>query len=266
MPDASQSTSNLLQTIMSNPAQNNAPQPTNQAKAHENDILLVYNPDLGCDEEDAEEGWSHKDFFQVKWDGYPHRIAPGESRRMPRFLAEHYAKHLANHILGKRERSEGRIGLLQSPIERPKVLATIVQKVEEYFHGQPNLTVGQAAALQVEKLNEPVGIPLTSRDQELPATDIGEVPNTAVGVLKAEPKPLAEILKNAEETSGVPSVEDGNAPVVSEPAGPTSIYDPSKPRPTKKELLADAYKLGIEVNGKETVDQLIDKIKSFGGK
>jgi len=67
-----------------------------------------------------------------------------------------------------------------------------------------------------------------------------------LGVLKPEQK-IEEIMKEA----GKPE------------EAKTSIWDPSKPKPTKKELLEECKKMGIETTGKEKVDDLIALLKKF---
>ncbi len=37
--------------------------------------------------------------FTGYWDGKPRTFKPGESKYMPQFLAEHFAKHLTNQLL-----------------------------------------------------------------------------------------------------------------------------------------------------------------------
>jgi len=202
------------------------------------DILIVQNIDLNCDDIDPEEGWSHADFFQVRWAGHPHRIRPGETRRMPRYVAEHFAKHLADHILMKMERETGRQFLVNHPIERPKVLKQILVGVDEYFLQQeqkPAPTEGERVAEEIEKLNEPEKV-----------LDVGEVPPPAIGVLKEPPKEV-EIPEETEET----------------PTGQTSIVDPSKPLPTRVELMKECKRLGIPIRFNETKESLIAKLKNF---
>ncbi len=211
----------------------------------EQDILLVHNSDVGCQETDPDEGWFHKDFFQVKWGGQPHRVKPGETRRMPRFLAEHYAKHLANHILIKREGESGKKGLMQSPVERPKVLATILLGVEEYFGGEQILSEAEKITKQVEVLNEEK------------AMDLGTIPNPTMGTLVPEPPSLDEVMK----TAGIddPPQRDGMPLEEGEP----SIYNPKKRKPTQKELIETAYNMGITITGNESAEELTKKIRSF---
>lgn len=177
--------------------------------------------------EHAEE-WSHDEGFRVKWEGQWFNIPPGESKVFPRFLAEHYAKYLADHSLAKRNKPENSI------TERPKVLAEILIKIQQYFNAEPETTAGEAVVAQVSALNEPT-------------TNLGEIPNPAVGVLKPEPQPLAELTKDL--------------PKEEEPED-ASIFDENKPWPSKKKLIETAYGLGIELTGKENKAALVSKIKA----
>ena len=227
---------------------------TTKHTPHENDILIVTNIDTDCDIIDTEDNYPHSEYFQVKWSGHPHRIAPGATKRMPRFLAEHFAKHLANHMLLKMEESTGRKGLMQSSFERPKMIDRIILGVDSYFLGD-NVSEADALASKVDELN-PGERPM----------DLGTVPSPLMGVLKDEPKKVEIKEETVPSTPDLPPAGSGEPPKKAdtpkdEPK--TSIVDPSKPKPSRKELFADCEKLGIEVTGRETVDQLIAKIKAF---
>jgi len=200
------------------------------------DVLIVQNIDLNCDDVDTEEGWSHKDYYQVKWGGNPIRIKPGETRRLPRYVAEHFAKHLANHILMKMEKETGKQFLVNNPIERPKVLKQIIIGVDQYFLDQEiaEQTEGEKVAAEIEKLNEP----------EEKALDVGAVPNPAIGELKEEPK-------TPEIPEEKPSKEK------------TSIWDPKLPDPSINELRHACKLQGIEFTLKDNKETLIQKLKSF---
>jgi hypothetical protein len=275
------------------------------------DIIIVKNVDIDCDDVSSEvtpttrkvtdpdtqqvqtlyeqttEEFSHRDYFQVKWGSKPFRLKPGEERRMPRFIAEHFAKHLANHMLSKREEKEDRKGLVQSITERPKMLGAIMVKVDEYYLQDDSMTEGDKAAAQVDALNP---------QEEARAVNMGVVPPTAVGVLMPEPPSLESIMKTAgegskEEVIGTPVADDlppmpeeavvpnpapNNAPQgnVEPPTHAdkaekasdqpkTSIFDKDKPLPERKDLLKAAYEMGLKVTGKESTDRLVSMIKSF---
>jgi hypothetical protein len=195
------------------------------------DILIVKNIDLNCNDVD-EEGNSHQDFFQVKWDSYPQRIRPGLTRRMPRYLAEHFAKHLADHVLIKKETSEGKVGLINHPVERPKVLSEILVAVDEYYLPQDKKSDGEKISDEVDKMNV---------EQEI---DLGEVPNKAVGVLaKGTDVPVDEEKSNTE------------APVV-------NLNDENK-LPSINELRKACKDMGIEVLNTDTKEVLAKKLREF---
>lgn len=223
------------------------------------DSVLVANIDIGCSDVsvdiikvsnrlvddqgnvssqiyDKHEQWSHKDFFQVKFDGKPYQIEPGRTKHLPRFVAEHFAKHLADHLLQKMEETTGRKGLVQSSVERPKMIAQILTELND------NITpeVAQETVAQPEPVDTD------------PVVDAGVVPNTALGDLQPEPPTLADILKVAGEN---PDKVDRI------PLSETSIVDESKPQPTRKQLIEMCYDQSIDINGTENKAQLIEKLK-----
>lgn len=232
----------------------------------------IFNPETGATStvfEDQVEEWSHKDYFQVRWSGHPHRIKPGETRRMPRYIADHFAKYLADHILAKREKAEKRTGLVQSIVERPKVLAQILLKVDEYYLRDSFSDEGARAVAEVEALNPA---------EEVSAISVGVVPPPAVGVLKPEPPSLDEVMKKAgEEASeslpeatkitGSPAahIKGSTQKKTATTAGSskTSLFDKDKPLPSKTELLRTAYEMGLDVTGDETQEQLAAMLKGF---
>lgn len=220
--------------------------------------VMVANIDIGCSDKsvdivkvsnrvldnegnvsteiyDKHEEWSHADFFQVKFDGKPYRIAPGKTAILPRFIAEHFAKHLADHLLQKKEDETGRRGLVTSPIERPKMLKQIITELDSGEFVMPTATE-----------------PVTAVVDSTPTEDAGIVPNTAEGVLIPEPPTLAEILKVAGED---PDKIDRT------PIGETSITDDKKPLPTRKQLIELCYGQSIDITGMENKAELIDKLK-----
>ena len=206
-------------------------------KEHELDVLIVKNIDLNCEKTDTEYNYNHRDYFQVNWSNHPHRIVPGGIKKMPRFLAEHYAKHLADHVLMEKEIKENKKGLVQSAVERPKTLKEIIIGVDTWYLGDTD-NKGDEVVNQVEALNP-----------EEKAMDLGTVVNPMVGILKDEPKTITGM--------------EAQTVVVTPPPGTTSVWDDTKPKPAREQLLADCEKLGIEVKGDEDVETLIQKIKAF---
>lgn len=222
--------------------------------------VMVANIDLGCSDQsvdivkvsnrvldaegnvsteifDKHDEWSHSDFFQVKFDGKPYRIAPGKTALLPRFVAEHFAKHLANHLLQKKEDETGRRGLVSSPTERPNILKQIITEVNTGEFTMPTVSEPVIATPAVDNT---------------PTEDAGIVPNTAEGVLIPEPPTLAEIL--------VVAGEDPNK-VDRIPINETSIVDDKKPLPTRKQLIELCYNQSIDITGMETKAELIEKLK-----
>lgn len=223
------------------------------------DSVLVANTDIGCqdvsvdivkvsnrlvDDEgnvstqiyDKEERWSHADFFQVKFDGKPYQIEPGRTKHLPRFVAEHFAKHLADHLLQKLEVETGRKGLVTSSVERPKVIGQILTELNDNISVEvANETVAQSEPIDTD-----------------PVVDDGVVPNTALGNLTAEPPTLADLLKVAgEDPNKVDRI----------PLEETSIVDEKKPQPTRKQLIEMCYNQSIDITGTENKAELIEKLK-----
>lgn len=148
-----------------------APKPKND----QNDTLWIKNIDDDCHDQtyepvrvserwrDPESGrivtsfkdiiykFDHSEKFQVRWSGQVFSIKPGEVARMPRFLGEHFATHLADHILGKMGDATGKM-LRNDPVKRPEVLKQIILKEEPYFSSGPE-SVGAEALKTFEQLN-----------------------------------------------------------------------------------------------------------------
>jgi len=210
----------------------------NEPKTDPQDILIVQNVDLSCNAIDSEEGWSHQDFFQVKYGGAPLRIKPGETRRVPRYRAEHYAKHLADHMLMKMEEETGKQFLVNNVIERPNVLSKILIGVDSYYLEQDIKPADETSKLEAQdKQLNPEG--------EEKAMDLGVVPNPMMGELKEAPK-----------TPPLPPDEP-------EPKDKSSLFDPKKPKPTRNQLIKECANLGIEWTMRDTNEILEQKLKAF---
>src|SRR5258708_14504016 len=244
-----------------------------------NDILLIQNTDTNCDEVDSVLGWQHKDCFEWPWDGKPHRIVPGGQRRFPRWLAKHYAKHLADHVLGRMDKP------INDAYWRPVVLGKIFIAVEELFDEGPTPTPGEKALHEVEDLNPELPTSQVAQEfgagkgHELPSQDLGSMPDPTIGTLRPAKQPI-EVKEAPKEQITFANQEeldkyiadrqgDKDADMDVKPAAQSSaktpIWDKSsgKMKPTHKELVAEAEKLDLELTGKETVDQLIEMISKF---
>lgn len=145
-------------------------QPTQ--KNNENDTLYVMNIDEGCSDDtydavrvserwrDPESGrvlttfkevnyhFNHAEGFQVRWAGQPFTLKPGETAKMPRFLGEHFAYHLANHMLEKRGPNAR-----TDPLQRPAMLEKIILKEEPFFSAISD-SVGTGVLKQVQDMND----------------------------------------------------------------------------------------------------------------
>lgn len=289
------------------PQQVSEPAPLTMPREHEHDSLAVTNIDIGCEEkttytieksvpvppipgennpmnipryqtQQVEGEFDHSEYFEVRYNGQPFRIEPGETKVFPRYIAEHYAKHLADHILQKKEETENRQGLVQSKIERPKVLDQILEVRQWFLEGQ-----------KVEQS------PLSADTPGILTQDLGNIPNYALGDLKPEPKTAEEILNETVspgptvEAPGIgarvakPAVIDnvppeppttqasetagrdlGSEPIGTPQVNETPLEQPDLPQErSKSDLIREAVQLGIEVSGREKVDDLKKKIAAF---
>ena len=208
------------------------------------DIVLVQNIDLDCDFFDELENYSHRDYFQFRWNKQPFRLKPGETRRFPRYLAEHFAKHLANHILIKRQDKTKNLNLLGNDVERKKLLNEIIISVENYYHQDEELNPGQVAAAQVEELNR--------EEERVETLDIGKDESESIEQIKDN---TTTISTPESSTTIIPKEKVEFAGVTTE--------TPIKTKPTRSELVEECKNMGIELEGNEKVDYLIEKLKDF---
>lgn len=253
---------------------------------NKDDIILVRNIDLGCTDdqtdivkvsnrikdnydremtvvEDVEETHNHADYFQIKFDGKPYRIKPGGSMLLPRFIAEHFAKYIADHLLQKKEVETGRQGLVTSRVERPKLLDQILKDMTgEMDMGDLNILDQETKAKillsnpEVVKNNfDQPGAAQVDRD---PTVDAGAVPNTALGNLSDEPLSWDEIVA----ASGEDFLKEDRIPVdQTSIIGGKSPDGKALPLPTRKQLIEMSYQQAIKITGKENKDQLIALLK-----
>lgn len=209
-----------------------------EQKIDQQDILLVQNIDLNCEIYDEENQYNHRDYFMVKWDGVPHKIVPGGTRRMPRYIAEHYAKHLADHMLMKMQESGGgKRNYMTDKTERSKMMGKIILGVEQFFYDEPQAVGGEAVAKQVDELNKDDAI------------DVG----------------MVETISDTVETART-RVSEIKAPVVEMPediSTEVATEAPTKAKRTRAELMLECETLGIETSNRDTVEQLEGKLAKF---
>lgn len=265
-------------------------------REHPKDILLVKNIDIGCTSiEEAmvpvqrrarmgdkvisrEVNMSiridHKQWFEVRLDRRAYRIMAGQTKRMSRDIAEHFAKHLADHILMKQEiadttMQEGikvRPNYVRNPSKRVAVLKQILIGVEEWFQDNSldyDATQGQNPnfenydAYAEEMLGEEDG----------GGQNLGVVGKPMMHGLDVQALELPTI--NADI-----AIDDLSERVDEAVIAPIEVGEPdAMPTPTiaevpkledlkKPELLAQAMGLGLEVSGKENKEELLALIQS----
>lgn len=196
-----------------------------------------------------EYSWNTKDYFEVRWDGRPHRINAGETRRMPRYLGDHFAKYLIDFILMQRETKEKVTGLQKNRTERAKLYKQIVIGVDSYYNGDmfDFQREGNFVENQVSQLNANIGN----------AHDLGEVPPVALGYGTTDkaPEPLTDPLLQV-----TPQTTEPVNPLA--PGAPTSREDLIASK-TINELRSEARQLGIEVQLSMNKEALAAAILNF---
>jgi hypothetical protein len=191
-----------------------------------NDILRVANIDINCSLNDPEVHPESQNKFTVVYAKNPYTIDSGKTRLFPRFIAEHYAKHLTDHILTSQNKP------ISDNKERPLLLKQILLGVEESFSASPEQTEGEKIAEEVAKL-EADKVEATE-----PVNPTGYVEPAVVPVAQ-EPQEL--------------TIEEA----------PKEEKKPMEQRPTLRELKEEADKLGIKYKRNVTVDQLLSLIRAF---
>lgn len=193
-----------------------------------------------------EHSWNTRDFFEVRWDGRPHRIKPGQKRFFPRYLADHFAKGLIDFILTKRERDEKLTGLMKNRLERAKLYKQIVTGVASYYNG--DAFDGERDGFRVERQVEEMNLPSAQN-----AFNVGEVVNPALGYGTTD-KPPEQI----EDDPITPPTQQ--VPAKTSPKSSPQDIVAAKSR---QELMKEAKKLGLEVTPDMTKEQLSTAILNF---
>lgn len=166
--------------------------------------------------------------FEVRWNGRVYRLRPGESRAMPRYLAQHFAKKIADAYLGSQDPT-GKLGYINSATKRPEVIAKILGDVLSYAGGDDDvLDPNQQAMQRADQFNQD-GI------------DNGEF-DPLLGNLQPEP---TQPEQTTQETP---------------PENTDNDNDPFSKK-TKADLLKEAQELELTVTGRETKPELIELIK-----
>lgn len=237
---------------------------------HQEDLLIVTNPT--------------SEPFTSTWAKIARTLQPGERKIWPRYIAEHFAKHLADKMLLGMEKeeelkaqSEGRQykprSLVNSSKHRPPVISSIITGTYQYF--EPGSDDEQARIqAQIDALNP--------AEQNEKALDLGEEHDPLMGNLQK--------LKEDNETPEVPSnppLPTNPAPAASVPLPPGAGQSPlqqfqrpaqppqqptTQPQQTTEapeqrlaRLRNEADALGMEYPKTLNGDQLEKRIKEFAG-
>ena len=111
--------------------------------------------------ENIEQEWDNSKGFRVKWGGKPHVIRPGETKVYPRFLAEHYASKLADHMMMVTGKN------LKDKISRRKFMDKIMVEVVSFYEDDDR-DEGEIVFDRVEEVNR------TAPKREAGDIDIGK--------------------------------------------------------------------------------------------
>lgn len=195
-----------------------------------------------------EHTWNTKDFFEIRWDGRPHRVKPGQERFFPRYLADHFAKNLIDFILSRREEKEKLTGLMKNRLERAKLYKEIVVGVASYYNG--DALDGEREGFRVERMVEDMNKPDAQS-----AFNVGEVLNPALGYGTSD-KPPEKIEDEPPQNPPAPAPKAEGAP--------KSQQDLIAGK-SRQELMKEAKTLGLEVTSDMTKEQLGAAIIGFAG-
>ncbi len=225
--------------------------------------------------------------FSVRWSGYSYSLNPHQRIIWPRFLAEHFAKKLTDHILLSREyqaeleyKKSGRPmsefippALLKNKVERPKVVNSILTGVYNYYRPQGK----DAGAAQLQQQIDAWNTADTNQERDK-AVDMGAAADPLLGVLSddedepnGEPEPAQPAVPLAPTQPSMPD----NPPVANTPPAPVAPVLPPQEPPTSTEpeapaetaqarrsrLFSEAKKLGIKTSPSMSNEQLEGVIK-----
>jgi hypothetical protein len=179
-------------------------------------------------EEDVPYEFNHSDGFQVMYGGNVFNIAPGETRAFPRYIGEHYAKHLIDHLLQKKGEKIGKPNIINDPKEREDLINQIIIS-EELLYGdyQPtgsNMEIADTGAKTLREEEIEVGDPLRGFEQ------------------KEQPTATLEDVKDSD---------------------PNDTVDVGENTKTRAELMAECKVLGIPIQRTDKARDLLAKIKAF---
>ncbi len=187
--------------------------------------------------------WDTSEYFEVRWDGRPHRIRPGMTRQFPRYLADHFAQHLIDFILTCQEEEEKLKGLMKNRSARKNLYDQIIVGTISYYNG--DYIDGMVDGLRPELLMQQASQPGAN------AFNAGQVVNPAAGYGLTDKPPE--------------KIDDG----VFVPAEPTDNTGSPKTQSgilstkSRQDLMKEAKALGLDVTNTMTKDQLGEMILNF---
>jgi len=207
---------------------------------HPEDILIVRN--INTDDPDF------KDYFEVKWNGVVFRIPPLGIRRMPRYLAYHFNKHLTDRIIYRMDMAQfGRkmkTTRLRDTKLRNEIQRKIIVAVDQYYMADEADPQAQLMKMYGQLNPDDKSEPLNVGNVELPLEPphISDVATDDLG------NPIMEDLEViAKDSAGIGQEELDKIPKIR----------------SKKELIAEAEELGLELEGTESAKEIQEMILQF---
>lgn len=208
---------------------------------HPEDILIVRN--INIDDPDF------KDFFEVKWNGIIIRVPKGDIRRMPRYLAYHFNKHLTDRIIFRMDMAQfGR--KMKTTRFRDKKLRDEIQRkiiiaVDQYYMADEGDAQAQLIKLygQLNPDDSKDSLSLGTNEIPLEPPDIQDL---KIDGATGNPI-LEELTPIANDAQGIGQIEADKVPL----------------RRSKEELFAEAEELGIDIEASDTAETIQEKILAY---
>ncbi len=246
---------------------------------HELDLLYVKNPT--------------QDYFSIRWGGYERGIKPGETMIWQRFLAEHFAKHLTDSILLKKEKAHKDAFIaaggsekdympksyLNSRSLRPQTIDTILVGVHTYYQGGPEdpnadiqRQIDQLNPQQPQQAEKDLGTaadPLYGKlerdepEEQLPTPDYP--PMAPVGAPVPAGTPGADMMPAGPMMAPAPPMAPPAPATPPAPEQPEPQPQPAETGRSMKEYMAEAKQLGIKVPFGSSKDQVRELIIAHHG-